>query len=81
MAGRDQHKLTLLVLLIVPVVIVRFYSMAGGCGVCRATARTQIARLRAYAEETINAIRTVQAFTHEAMDGARFRTRVETALP
>src|SRR5258705_14013451 len=53
--------------------------MAGGCGVCRATDAAPAA-FGAYAEETINAIRTVQAFTHEAMDRARFRTRVETAF-
>jgi len=73
-------KLTLLVLLIVPVVIVPilFY----GRRVRRLSRDSQdaIAAFGAYAEETINAIRTVQAFTHEAMDRARFRTRVETAF-
>src|SRR5947208_3572721 len=73
-------KLTLLVLLIVPVVIVPilFY----GRRVRRLSRDTQdaIAAFAAYAEETINAIRTVQAFTHEAMDRARFGTRVETAF-
>src|SRR5437660_1753428 len=39
-----------------------------------------LAAFGAYAEETVNAIRTVQAFTHEAMDRARFGTRVETAF-
>src|SRR6202011_3452648 len=39
-----------------------------------------IAAFGAYAEETINAIRTVQAFTHEAMDSARFGARVATAF-
>jgi len=73
-------KLTLLVLLIVPVVIVPilFY----GRRVRRLSRDSQdaIAAFGAYAEETINAIRTVQAFTHEAMDRARFGTRVETAF-
>jgi ATP-binding cassette subfamily B protein len=73
-------KLTLLVLLIVPVVVVPilFY----GRRVRRLSRDSQdaIAAFGAYAEETINAIRTVQAFTHEAMDRARFRTRVETAF-
>jgi len=66
-------KLTLLVLLIVPVVIVPilFY----GRRVRRLSRDSQdaIAAFGAYAEETINAIRTVQAFTHEAMDRARFQ--------
>ena len=73
-------KLTLLVLFIVPVVIVPilFY----GRLVRRLSRDSQetIAAFGAYAEETINAIRTVQAFTHEAMDRARFGTRVETAF-
>jgi len=73
-------KLTLLVLLIVPVVIVPilFY----GRRVRRLSRDSQdaIAVFGAYAEETINAIRTVQAFTHEAVDRARFGTRVETAF-
>src|SRR5208282_235194 len=73
-------KLTLLVLLIVPVVIVPilFY----GRRVRRLSRDSQdaIAAFGAYAEETINAIRTVQAFTHEAVDRARFGTRVETAF-
>src|SRR5580693_3852418 len=73
-------KLTLLVLLIVPVVIVPilFY----GRRVRRQSRDSQdaIAAFGAYAEETINAIRTVQAFTHEAIDCARFGTRVEKAF-
>ena len=73
-------KLTLLVLLIVPVVIVPilFY----GRRVRRLSRESQdaIAAFGAYAEETINAIRTVQAFTHEAMDRARFGARVATAF-
>ena len=73
-------KLTLLVLLIVPVVIVPilFY----GRRVRRLSRDSQdtIAAFGAYAEETINAIRTVQAFTHEATDRARFGTLVETAF-
>jgi ATP-binding cassette, subfamily B, bacterial len=72
--------LTLLVLLIVPVVIVPilFY----GRRVRRLSRDSQdtIAAFGAYAEETINAIRTVQAFTHEAIDRTRFGTRVETAF-
>jgi len=73
-------ELTLLVLIIVPVVMVPliFY----GRRVRRLSRDSQdaIASLGAYAEETINAIRTVQAFTHEGMDRARFGTRVETAF-
>jgi ATP-binding cassette subfamily B protein len=73
-------KLTLLVLLIVPVVMVPliFY----GRRVQRLSRKSQdaIGAFGAYAEEMINAIRTVQAFTHEMMERARFGTRVETAF-
>jgi ATP-binding cassette subfamily B protein len=73
-------KLTLLVLLTVPVVMVPliFY----GRRVRRLSRDSQdaIAAFGAYAEETINAIRTVQAFTHEATDRARFADRVERAF-
>ncbi len=44
------------------------------------TAQDRVADLGADAEETINALRTVQAFTHEAEDRARFRGRVEAAV-
>jgi ATP-binding cassette, subfamily B, bacterial len=39
-----------------------------------------IAALSAYAEEAINAVRTVQSFTHEAIDRARFGERAEAAF-
>ncbi|MGH7046880.1 MAG: ABC transporter transmembrane domain-containing protein [Stellaceae bacterium] len=73
-------KLTLLALLIVPVVIVPI--LVSGRRMQRLSRTTQdaIAAVGAYAEEAINAIRTVQAFTHEATDRARFGTRVEAAF-
>src|SRR5882757_1031754 len=73
-------KLTLLVLLIVPVVIVPILFYGRRVRLLSRDSQDAIAAFGAYAEETINAIRTVQAFTHEAMDRARFRTRVETAF-
>ncbi|MBE9606334.1 ATP-binding cassette domain-containing protein [Acetobacteraceae bacterium H6797] len=42
-------------------------------------AQERIADLGAYAEETLNGLRTVQAFTHEPRDRARFAQRVEEA--
>jgi ATP-binding cassette subfamily B protein len=70
--------LTLLVLLIVPVVPILFY----GRRVRRLLRDSQdaIAACGAYAEEAINAISAVQAFTHEAIDRARFGARAETAF-
>ena len=43
-------------------------------------AQERVADLGAHAEETLNAIPTVQAFTHEAADAARFRTRAAESV-
>ena len=40
----------------------------------------RVADISAHGEETLNAIRTVQAFGHEPVDGRRFATRVDRAL-
>ena len=40
----------------------------------------RVADLGAYAEETISGLRTVQAFTHEAVDRARFAESVERSV-
>jgi ATP-binding cassette subfamily B protein len=80
MLALTSVKLTFLVLLIGPVVVVPliFY----GRRVRRLSRDSQdaIATFGAYAEETINAIRTVQAFTHESMDRVRFATHIERAF-
>jgi len=44
------------------------------------TAQDRFADLGAYAEETVNALRTVQAFTHEAVDRQWFGGRVEDSI-
>jgi ATP-binding cassette subfamily B protein len=43
-------------------------------------AQDRVADLGAYAEETINALRTVQAFTHEPIDRARFAAEAERSV-
>ena len=73
-------KLTLLVLLIVPVVIVPILFYGRRVRHLSRDSQDAIAAFGAYAEETINAIRAVQAFTHEAIDRARFGVCVETAF-
>ena len=69
-------KLAALVLVMVPLVVVPILFF--GRRVRRLSRRSQdrIADVGAYAEEMINAIRTVQAFTHEPLDRARFAERV-----
>jgi len=73
-------KLTMLVLIVVPLVIapiiffgrkVRRYSRAS---------QEKIADVSAYIDETIHGIKTVQANTHEALDIQHFGTRVEEAV-
>jgi ATP-binding cassette subfamily B protein len=73
-------KLTLLVLLIVPVVIVPILFFGRRVRRLSRGSQDAIAAFGAYAEETINAIRTVQAFIHEAIDRARFGKHVEKAF-
>jgi ATP-binding cassette, subfamily B, bacterial len=43
-------------------------------------AQDRVADLGAYAEETINGLRTVQAFTHEPVDRRRFSEQVELSV-
>jgi ATP-binding cassette subfamily B protein len=76
MLAVTSAKLTALVLVVVPLVVVPI--LAFGRRVRTLSRRTQdrVADITAYAEETINAVRTVQAFTHEAVDRARFGATV-----
>ncbi len=73
-------KLTVLVILGVPLVLapILYY----GRRVRRLSRESQdrIADLGAYADEALHAIRTIQAFGHEAVDRERFRDRVERAF-
>jgi ATP-binding cassette subfamily B protein len=70
-------KLTALIVVVVPLVVLP--SLICGQRVRRLSRQTQdrIADIGSYAEEVISAIRTVQAFTHERLDRARFRERVQ----
>jgi len=68
------------VLLLVPCVLVPIVLFGRREKRLSRTAQDRIADVGAYAEETINAIRTVQAFTHEAVDRERFARHVTAAL-
>jgi ATP-binding cassette subfamily B protein len=80
MLAVTSAKLTSLVLLVVPIVVVPI--LVFGRRVRRLSRDSQdaIAGLSAYAEESINAVRTVQAFTHEAVDRERFGAEAEAAF-
>jgi ATP-binding cassette subfamily B protein len=73
-------KLTSLVLLVVPIVVVPILVYGRRVRHLSRDSQDAIASLSAYAEEAINAVRTVQAFTHEALDRQRFAGRAETAF-
>ena len=69
-------KLTAIVLAVVPVVVVPIVFFGRRVRTLSRRSQDRIADVGAYAEEMINAIRTVQAFTHEAADRADFQARV-----
>ena len=73
-------KLALLVIAVVPLVVVPLILFGRRERKLSRDAQDRIADLGAYAEETVNALRTVQAFTHEAVDRTRFGTRVEASI-
>ncbi len=73
-------KLTLMALAIIPLVLVPI--LAFGRHVRRLSRESQdrVADVGAYVDESLGAIRTVQAFTHEDLDRRRFAERVEDAF-
>ena len=77
-------KLAALVIAVVPLVVGPLILFGRRERKLSRAAQDRIADLGAYAEETINSITTVQAFTHEPVDrtvfGARVQDSVEAAL-
>jgi len=73
-------KLTGLVALVVPLVILPIIWYGRKVRRLSRASQDRIADVGAYAEENLNAIRTVQAFCHEDIDKARFGEEVENAF-
>lgn len=73
-------KLTGVVLLIVPVVVVPIVIYGRKVRALSRASQDRVADVGAYAEESISAIHTVQAFTHEKVDHQRFSFEVENAF-
>jgi ATP-binding cassette subfamily B protein len=73
-------KLAGIVLLVVPLVVVPLVLFGRRERRFARAAQDRVADLGAYAEETINALRTVQAFTHEPVDRARFAQEAERSV-
>ena len=73
-------KLAGIVLLVTPLVLGPLVLFGRRERLLSRAAQDRVADLGAYAEETINALRTVQAFTHEPVDRARFSAEVERSV-
>ena len=73
-------KLAGIVLLVVPLVLVPLILFGRRERRLSRAAQDRVADLGAYAEETINALRTVQAFTHEPVDRTRFAQEAERSV-
>ncbi len=73
-------KLAGIVVLVVPLVVGPLVLFGRRERRLSRAAQDRVADLGAYAEETIAGLRTVQAFTHEPVDRARFAAAVETSV-
>jgi len=80
MLGVTSLKLTLLVLIVVPLVVAPIVLFGRRVRKLSRKSQDRVAGISAFAEETINAIRTTQAFTHEPLDRKNFAAFVNDAF-
>ena len=73
-------KMTCIVLLVVPMVVAPIMIFGRRVRRLSRTSQDRVADVGAFAEESINAVRTVQAFSHEDEDRLRFAGEVENAF-
>ena len=73
-------SLTTMVLVIMPVVVVPILTFGRRVRKLSRASQDRIADVGSFAEETINAMSTVQAFSHEDVDRDQFRTEVTNAF-
>ena len=73
-------KLAGLTIVIVPLVVLPIIVFGRRVRRLSRESQDRLADVGAFAEETLNAVRTVQAFTHEDIDRARYGGRVEAAF-
>ncbi len=73
-------KLAGIIILVVPMVLAPVILFGRRERRLSRTAQDRVGDLSAYAEETVSFLRTVQAFTHEAVDRARFGELVERSV-
>ncbi|WP_289079413.1 ABC transporter transmembrane domain-containing protein [uncultured Thalassospira sp.] len=80
MLAITSPKLTALVLLVVPLVVVPIVGYGRRVRRLSRESQDRIADVSAFSEETLNALRTVQAYTHEDIESKRFNDHVEGAF-
>jgi len=80
MLAVTSPKLSAIVVLAVPVVVVPIVFFGRKVRRLSRASQERLAVLSAYGGESLAAMRTVQAFTHEALDRERFAARVEDAF-
>jgi ATP-binding cassette subfamily B protein len=73
-------KLTGLVFLVVPLVVATILVFGRQVRRLSRTSQDRVADVSDYVEESLNAIRVVQSFTHEDLDRSAFAARVEQAF-
>ena len=73
-------KLTLMAFAIIPLVLVPILTFGRHVRRLSRESQDRVADVGAYVDESLGAIRTVQAFTHEDLDRRRFTERVEDAF-
>jgi ATP-binding cassette subfamily B protein len=73
-------KLAGIMLVVVPLVVAPMMLFGRRERRLSRAAQERIADLAATAEETLNGLRTVQAYTHEPLDRAQFATQVESSV-
>ena len=73
-------KLAGLVALVIPAVVVPIIWYGRKVRKLSRDSQDRVADVGSYAEESLNAIRTVQAYSHESVDESRFRNEVEGAF-
>ena len=73
-------KLAALLLLVVPAIVLPIVAIGRRVRALSRASQDRVADVGSFAEEIFNAIRTVQAFTHEAEDRRRFGDEVSNAF-
>ena len=73
-------KLTGLVLLVIPFVVIPIIVLGRKVRILSRNSQDRVADLGSHVEEILSGIRIVQAFSHEILDKIKFMQRVETAF-